>query len=86
MSLLITDGRARLPLEMQAYYVWCGASSGRQFARSDDPDTRLRAYVRLDPLSRVNNEKFPALTRIAQDAARDIRLQLAAWEALENLR
>lgn len=86
MSLLVTDGRARLPLEMQAYYVWCGASSGRQFARSNDSNTRLRAYVRLDSLARVNNDKFPALTRIAQDAARDIRLQLVAWEALENLR
>lgn len=85
MNLPITS-KSKHALELQAYYAWCGASSGRQFARSEDPDTRLRAWVRLDPLSRVNNERFPSLTRIAQDAARDIRLQLAAWEAMENLR
>jgi hypothetical protein len=78
MNLPINDGRARLPLEMQAYYVWCGASSGRQYARSDDADTRLRAYARLEHLARVTNEKFPSLTRVAQDAARDIH-NLLSW-------
>jgi len=80
MNLPITSGRERLPLEMQAYYVWCGASSGRNYARSDDPDTRLRAYARLEHLARVESEKFPSLTRVAQDAARDINRLLSMHE------
>lgn len=60
------------PLEVQAFHVWCGASSGRRYARSDDPDTRLRAYTRLHNLKQIHSDKFPTLTRVAQGAARDI--------------
>lgn len=70
MNLLAITSQS--PLAMQAYVVWCGAHSGRFYARSDNPDTRLRAYTRLHNLKQVNDEKFPSLTRIAQDAARDI--------------
>lgn len=69
-----------LSLELQAYYVWCGAHSGRLYARHDDPDQRLRAYARLEHLARVESDKFPSLTRIAQDAARDINNLLKLHE------
>ncbi len=68
------------PLEVQAYIVWCGALTGRQFARSDDPDTRLRAYERMRHLERIENERFPSLTRIAASAARDINQMLNLHE------
>lgn len=70
MNLLAATSNS--PLEVQAYVVWCGAHSGRFYARSDDPDTRLRAYARMARLKMIDSEKFPSLTRIAQDAARDI--------------
>lgn len=74
---------SKQPLEVQAYVVWCGALTGRQYARSDDPDTRLRAYERMRHLGRIETERFPSLTRIATSAARDINLLLIAWEAME---
>lgn len=72
-------------LEVQAYVVWCGAYSGRQYARSADPDTRLRAYERMRHLARIENERFPNLTRIARDAARDINRLLKIWEISEEV-
>jgi hypothetical protein len=70
-------------IDHAAHIVWCGALTGRKFARSDDPDTRLRAYERMRHLERIENERFPSLTRIAQSAARDINSLLAIHEKKE---
>ncbi|WP_425962651.1 hypothetical protein [Rhizobium nepotum] len=68
--------KAKVPLESQAYYVWCGAKSGREFARCEDPHAHHLAVRRMVALSGVVNEKFPSLTRVAQDAATDISFLL----------
>lgn len=72
-------------IDHAAYIVWCGASSGRQYARSADPDTRLRAYERMRHLAQIENERFPSLTHIARDAARDINCLLKIWEISEEV-
>jgi hypothetical protein len=63
-------------LEAQAYYVWCGAKQGREFARCDDPFSWNFAIRRMELLAKFTNPKFPSVNRIAGDAARDINRML----------